>query len=99
MSSFLKLSPTDNVQVALRAAPAGTALSGADGVVTLTDVSMAHKVADKPIAAGALVVKYGMPIGEATQDIPAGAHVHVHNIRSRYTATHYRAEEAGLIHD
>ena len=28
------------------------------------------------------------PIGVATADIPLGAHVHVHNVRSAYTATH-----------
>lgn len=29
-----------------------------------------------------------MPIGIATRAIAAGEHVHVHNIRSAYTATH-----------
>lgn len=97
MTAFLKLDASDNVQVALRRAPAGSLLDGPDGpVTTLTEVAMAHKVADRPIAAGAAVVKYGMPIGEATEDIPAGAHVHVHNIRSRYTPTHYRKDDAGL---
>jgi hypothetical protein len=35
------------------------------------------------MAADTLVVKYGEPIGSATAAIPAGAHVHVHNLRSR----------------
>ena len=39
-----------------------------------------HKYARCPIAAGAAVVKYGMPIGHATHDIAAGEHVHVHNL-------------------
>ena len=61
-----------------------------------TQVTLGHKVAARAIPQGDLIIKYGMPIGKASQDIPAGAHVHVHNIASRYTATHYREEEAGL---
>ena len=56
-------------------------------------VSLAHKVAAQPIAKGAPVLKYGMVIGRATADIPAGAHVHVHNLASQYTPTHFREEE------
>ncbi|WP_204115271.1 UxaA family hydrolase [Shimia biformata] len=97
MSAFLKLHRDDNVQVALRLVPKGSMIDTANGpVATLSDVAMAHKVADCAIAKGELVIKYGMPIGTATTDIAPGAHVHVHNIASRYTATHYRAEEAGL---
>lgn len=97
MTDFLKLHRDDNVQVALRLVPQGTRFETSAGPVTvLSDVARAHKVADCAIADGELVVKYGMPIGTATRDIPAGAHVHVHNIASRYTATHYRKEDAGL---
>ena len=39
-----------------------------------------HKYARGPIAAGADVIKYGMPIGHATRDIAAGEHVHTHNL-------------------
>jgi hypothetical protein len=35
------------------------------------------------ILSGARVVKYGEAIGEATQPIPLGAHVHIQNVRSR----------------
>ncbi|MDP1993088.1 MAG: SAF domain-containing protein [Syntrophales bacterium] len=31
---------------------------------------------------GDLIVKYGEPIGIATQDIRIGQHVHVHNLES-----------------
>ena len=40
---------------------------------------MGHKVATRPIPKGAPVIKFGQIIGYATDDIPAGAHVHVHN--------------------
>jgi (2R)-sulfolactate sulfo-lyase subunit alpha len=45
-------------------------------------VPLGHKVALLPLAAGQDVVEYGERIGRATQPIVAGAHVHVHNIKS-----------------
>jgi len=97
MSAFLKLHRNDNVQIALRLVKKGTPLvTGAGPVQVGSDVAMAHKVADQAIATGEPVIKYGMPIGVATHDIEAGAHVHVHNIASRYTATHYHQGDAGL---
>jgi hypothetical protein len=39
-------------------------------------------VAIRAIAAGTSVMKYGSPIGVAIADIPAGAHVHTHNVAS-----------------
>lgn len=87
----------DNVLVALCAVGPGPVTLAQGQTISLeTQVTLGHKVAARPISSGDLVIKYGMPIGTATQDIPAGAHVHVHNIASRYTATHYRNEEAGL---
>ena len=39
-----------------------------------------HKIALEAIPDGAVVRKYGQPIGVARGDIPAGAHVHSHNL-------------------
>jgi hypothetical protein len=52
-----------------------------DGLRLLAAVPFGHKVALRPIAEGEAVVKYGVKIGVATQPIPAGGHVHVHNCR------------------
>ena len=41
-----------------------------------------HKYADRDIKAGELVIKYGQPIGHATEDIQKGEHVHTHNLRT-----------------
>lgn len=41
-----------------------------------------HKYARRAIAAGEEVIKYGFPIGIATQDIAAGEHVHSHNLQT-----------------
>lgn len=57
-------------------------LNAADTVAILTEKGVApagHKIARALIAKGAPVVKYGQTIGYATEEIPAGAHVHSHN--------------------
>ena len=43
-------------------------------------IPLGHKLALKPIPIGAPAIKYGVPIGTATQDIAAGDHVHIHNL-------------------
>ena len=43
-------------------------------------VARGHKVAIAAIRCGTAVIKYGFPIGVATADIAAGAHVHSHNL-------------------
>jgi altronate hydrolase len=52
-----------------------------DGLALREPVGFGHKVARRAIARGDPVVKYGVPIGIATQDIHPGEHVHVHNCR------------------
>jgi galactarate dehydratase len=53
---------------------AGTTL--ASGLVLRDRVPQGHKVALLDIAAGAPVLRYGIPIGHARKDIPAGSWVH-----------------------
>lgn len=45
-------------------------------------VPLGHKIALRDVPAGEPVIEYGVPIGEATAEIRAGDHVHVHNLRS-----------------
>ncbi|MEN6478037.1 MAG: UxaA family hydrolase [Anaerolineales bacterium] len=86
MVNALLIHPTDNVAVALRDLSAGEALctreAGLPPVVTREAVPFGHKVAIRPIAKGAQVIKYGASIGLATRDIAPGEHVHVHNLTS-----------------
>ena len=85
----LVLHPDDNVATALRPLPAGhtlhlTAVPG-HTPLTLTlpePVALCHKFALRDIAEGEVVTKYGQAIGRASRAIGAGAHVHVHNLRS-----------------
>jgi altronate dehydratase len=52
-----------------------------EGLRLAESIPFGHKVALRPIQSGEPVVKYGVAIGSATQNIPTGAHVHVHNCR------------------
>ena len=51
-------------------------------------LGLGHKIARIAIAPGAPVIKYGAPIGRATQAIAPGDHVHLHNLKSDYTPTY-----------
>ncbi|MFO1055622.1 MAG: UxaA family hydrolase [Dongiaceae bacterium] len=84
------LSPEDNVGVAVRTIARGAEVTGAEvagaGVplVASDEIPTGHKVALRPIAPGDKIVKFGVPVGSATKAIPAGAHVHMHNVKSDY---------------
>jgi altronate hydrolase len=75
------LRPEDNIAVAARNLPGGAEVHLNGKAVTLPQrVGMGHKVALRPIKKGEAVLKYGQIIGFASQDIPVGGHVHVHNV-------------------
>lgn len=93
---LLLLSDPDNVLVARSRIRAGTAVAVEGTTVTLAaDLPLGHKLARRPIRAGEKIVKYGAPIGTATEAIPAGAPVHVHNVKSDYTPTYHLMDAAG----
>lgn len=63
--------------------PAGTEVDVKGSVIkTVDDIPYGHKIALRPIAKSKDVVKYGLSIGSAIEDIPTGSHVHVHNVES-----------------
>ena len=76
------ISAADNVATALDALSPGTVLTHVGSVTVREPIPRGHKVALRAIAAGSSVMKYGSPIGIAMADIPAGAHVHTHNVSS-----------------
>ena len=82
-AALFRIDPHDNVATALRDLAAGEMHEGA----TLAEpVARGHKVALRTIAAGEAVVKFGFPIGRATEAIMPGAHVHSHNLATALTA-------------
>ena len=46
-----------------------------------------HKYAVRDIVSGEKIIKYGFPIGIATEDIPNGGHIHSHNIKTALAGT------------
>ncbi|MEV8468545.1 UxaA family hydrolase [Fluviibacterium sp. DFM31] len=78
----------DMVAFLLADAPAGAQVEGTkDPLTTHEAIGVFHKIALQDIAAGAIVHRGGWPIGRATADIPAGAHVHTHNLVSTYSTS------------
>jgi hypothetical protein len=93
MKRLMRLSPADNVAVALEPISAGEiAECDRQSVRVNQRVGLGHKVALCPIASGCKVLKFGCPIGSATSDIAAGDYVHNHNLKSDYLPT-YTLEE------
>ena len=83
MNEMVRIHPADMVAVALKPLKAGETVSWGAGEITLKeDLPMGHKAALREIRKGEAVIKYGYPIGEATEDIAAGSHVHTHNLRT-----------------
>ena len=90
---LIRLSPEDNVAAAAVTLASGETLLVDGRSVTLADdVPTGHKVAVVPISVGEKVLKYGAPIGSATQDIQPGEYVHTHNLTSDYLPTYTRGE-------
>lgn len=83
MNRALRIDARDNAAVALASLQKGTQVRIEDaGVTLLEDIAPGHKFSLFPIQCGETVYKYGFPIGRASADIPAGAWVHSHNLRS-----------------
>ncbi len=47
------------------------------------DIPIGHKVALAELRAGDTAVKYGEDIGRFVADVARGAHVHVHNLKTK----------------
>ena len=100
MQDFIKIHSSDNVAVALAPLSKGRTLDIAGtSIILLEDIPQGHKFALFPIPVGSKVIKYGNPIGIAKEDIPQGAWIHVHNVKTglgdllSYT---YKKEETTL---
>ena len=85
---LIRLSPEDNVAVALRTLKPGEALDipgtvsdqGSQVLQIVDRVSKGHKVALYDLAEGERVNKYAQLIGVASTPIKAGEHIHTHNL-------------------
>jgi hypothetical protein len=85
---LLLLDPADNVFVAIQTLEAGDTLTvDVRRVIVPQRLTLGHKLAARAIRAGEKILKYRVPIGSATNDIAAGEHVHLHNMKSDYIQT------------
>ncbi len=73
----IRLHPADNVIVARMDILPGTEVEA--GVAAAQRVPPGHKILSTAVARGAPIRKYNQIIGFATEDLPAGTHVHTHN--------------------
>lgn len=75
----IRLHNNDNVIIALSDLAEGSKLNDFD-VILLNYVPRGHKVAIQQIGKGDNIIRYGQIIGQATQSIALGEHVHVQNM-------------------
>jgi altronate hydrolase len=82
MRNAVRIDVSDNVATVLRDVGERERIGWGEGseVVARESIPEGHKVALVDIAEGQVVRKYGYPIGHAGCDIPAGCHVHIHNL-------------------
>lgn len=79
----LQIHSKDNVAVLLEPVQQGEEIQlGSFHLIAAEDIAPGHKIALSSIPMGKLITKYGFSIGHATADIPAGAWVHVHNMKT-----------------
>ena len=79
MNKTLIINKIDNVAVALTSLNKGETY---EGVLLIDDIPVGHKFALCDINENEDVIKYGYPIGHATQKILKGSHVHVNNVKT-----------------
>ncbi|GGE26582.1 altronate hydrolase [Pullulanibacillus camelliae] len=93
---LMVLHSNDSVGVALVDLPASDSVQyNGEAIRVKEAIAKGHKVALKPIAQGERIIKYGYPIGIATQRIEQGEWVHSHNCKTNLEGTldyHYQPD-------
>ncbi len=72
----IQIKEQDNVAVAVHDLPANTKTES--GVITLDSIPQAHKIALQDIPKGKEIIRYGVVLGYAKDDIPAGSWINEH---------------------
>ncbi|MFO7161219.1 MAG: altronate dehydratase family protein [[Clostridium] cellulosi] len=88
MEKLIRITPKDDVAVCTQELEAGEKVTiGGTTVTALEKIPFGHKIALRGIKKGENVIKYGFPIGHATEDIKAGSHIHSHNLQTNLEGT------------
>jgi len=77
---FIRINKLDNVIVTLKNFSKGDIIEIDEKQIKIAnDIPQGHKIALENMPKGTDIIKYGNPIGHATQPINTGDHVHIHN--------------------
>ena len=96
MEKLILLHPQDNVLIVCKSIVAGEqVIIDGKSLSFEKGIGLGHKVAAKDIQQGQRIIKYGVPIGSATENIPVGTHIHLHNMKSDYIPTYTLEKEFG----
>ncbi|NRA19636.1 MAG: altronate dehydratase [Oceanospirillaceae bacterium] len=91
LQSALKIHPDDDLIVALTDIAAGEQISlGGENYQIIEPISAKHKFAGRRFARGERLTQYGITVGEALCDIPAGSAINQANVR--HSAAAYQAK-------
>jgi SAF domain len=87
LPNAILLNDMDNVVTATRPIAAGKKLMiGSSSRMIIQNsseyIDTGHKISIAPIRKGERIIKFGEIIGEATEEIKPGEHVHSHNMKS-----------------
>ena len=83
MKEFIKINECDNVIIALRDYKKDEVIDlEGEKITLLEDINRGHKIAIENINKEENIVKYGLPIGYALENIKVGSWVHTHNTKT-----------------
>ena len=86
---LLRIHKDDNVLIVVNSVQRGDKdVSEGNEIVFTQRIAIGHKVASRLIERREKIYKCGVPIGSAKEDITAGAHIHLHNLKSDYLETY-----------
>lgn len=83
MNEYIIINKKDNVAVALKKIEKGFCVQWEGKNVELQEeIPQGHKFLIKDVKKGDDIIKYGNPIGHATEDLQAGSWIHIHNMKT-----------------
>lgn len=88
-STLIRLHESDNVVVCKESLQQGDEIE-INGIVRTIEhfLTVGHKLAYCDIHSGDPIIKFGITIGTAVENISTGMHIHTHNIKSNYIPTY-----------
>ena len=99
-SKLILLHPDDNIFIVTQSIAENEALVfDGERIIASQAIAIGHKVARTALMKHMKILRYGAPIGSLTTSVSAGDHVHLHNLKSDYIATHNRETATDKRHE